>query len=446
MARSFVTDCEGFHRRDFLKIGAGGLFGLTLPQLLRLEAQAAPEKRKRRANAVILLWLSGGPSHLDMWDIKTEAPEGIRSQFKPIPTTANGVQISEHLPKTAQAADKISIVRSLYHTIPSHGPASVFMTTGNKPTPAVQYPSMGSLMAKLMSSEKGVPPYVSFGDLRGGRAGISGYLGTAYNPFIIEGSAGGKGGKGNKGGSLRVRGIQLPNGFTLEELDKRDKLFKGFDETFRSLDQSADLVEGLDSFHQQALDILRSDKTKKAFDLGQETDSVRERYGPSSFGQGALAARRLVEAGVRFVTISLGGWDTHGKNFESLSKRLLPTLDQTLSALVEDLNARGLLDSTIVYCAGEFGRTPKINKNVGRDHWARSMAVALAGGGFKRGYAHGRTDVQGMAPATEPCTPDDLSATIFHCLGIDPHRELTTSTGRPIQLFREGRVVEKLLA
>jgi hypothetical protein len=439
MTRPFVTDCEGFHRRDFLKIGASGLLGLTLPQLLRLEAQAAPapEKRKQRANAVIMLWLGGGPSHQDIWDIKPNAPEGIRSLFKPIPTKANGVQISEHMPKTAQTADKMAIVRSLYHTIPSHGPASVFMTTGNKPTPALEYPSMGSLATKLLPAEKGVPPYVSFNDTR--RSGSAGYLGTAYNPFIVEG-------KGGKGGSMRVRGIQLPTGFTLDELENRDKLFKGFDETFRATDKSADLVEGLDTFHRQALEILRSDRTKKAFDLAQEKQTVRERYGSTAFGQGALAARRLVEAGVRFVTISLGGWDTHGKNFDALSKRLLPTLDQTLSALVSDLSERGMLDRTIVYCAGEFGRTPKINKNAGRDHWARSMAVALAGGGLQHGYAHGTTDVQGMAPATEPCMPDDLAATIFHCLGIDPHRELTSSTGRPIQLFREGRVIDKLLA
>jgi hypothetical protein len=444
MARSLVTDCEGFHRRDFLKIGAGGLLGLSLPQLLRLEAQSAPApQQKRRANAVIMLWLGGGPAHLDMWDIKTNAPEGVRSQFKEISTTAAGVRISEHLPKMAQVADKAAIVRSLYHTIPSHGPATVFMTTGNKPTPAVQYPSLGSLTTKLLPSEKGVPPYVSFSEMRG-TTGSAGYLGTAYNPFIVEGSA--AAGKGGKGGAARVRGIQLPNGFTLEELENRDKLFKDFDQTFRATDKSADLVEGLDTFHKQALEILRSDKTKKAFDLNLEKQALRERYGVSAFGQGALAARRLVEAGVRFVTISLGGWDTHGKNFEALSKRLLPTLDQTLSALIEDLSERGMLDRTIVYCAGEFGRTPKINKNVGRDHWARSMAVALAGGGFKRGYAHGTTDVQGAAPATDPCTPDDLSATMFHCLGIDPHQELTTATGRPIQLFREGRIIDKLLA
>lgn len=431
MPRSFISDCEGFHRRDFLRFGASGLFGLTLPQLLRLEAQAA--KAKRKANAVIMLWLGGGPSHQDMWDLKPGAPEGIRSLFQPIPTKAEGVYISEHLPQTAQAADKIAIVRSLYHTIPAHGPASVHMTTGNKSTPALAYPSMGSLAAKLLATEKGVPPYVSFND---NSRGLAGYLGTAYNPFIVEGS----------GNSLRVRGIQLPSGITLDALDKRDKLFKRFDDTFRSLDRSADLVEGLDSFHKKALEILRSDKTKKAFDLKQEKAEVRERYGSSSFGQGVLAARRLIEAGVRFATITLGGWDTHNKNFDAMSKRLLPSLDKTLSALVEDLSDRGLLDSTIVYCAGEFGRTPKINKNAGRDHWARSMSVVLAGGGLKRGYAHGSTDAQGMAPSNDPCTPDDVAATIFHCLGIDPHTELNTSTGRPIQLFREGRVIEKLLA
>jgi hypothetical protein len=350
------------------------------------------------------------------------------------------VQISEHLPKMAEIMDRVTVVRSLQHTIPSHGPATVFMTTGNKPTPAVQYPALGSLMSKLLPADKGVPPYVSFTELRNGAAGQAGYLGTAYNPFIVEGGAGGK------GGNLRVRGIQLPNGFTLDELENRDKLLKGFDQGFEGADKSADLMEGLDAFHKQALEILRSDKTKKAFDLNLEKAELRERYGQNPFGQGTLASRRLIEAGVRCVTLSIGGWDTHGKNFEALSKRLLPQLDQTLSALVTDLDDRGLLERTIVYCAGEFGRTPKINKNAGRDHWARSMAVVLAGGGIKRGYAHGLTDPQGMAPATEPCTPDDVAATIFHRLGIDPHQEMSTTTGRPIQLFREGKVLEALLA
>jgi hypothetical protein len=391
-----------------------------------------------------MVWLGGGPATIDMWDLKPEAADGIRGEFKQIGTKADGVQICEHLPKMAQAADKVTVVRSLYHTIPSHGPATVFMTTGNKPTPALQYPSLGSVTTKLLPAEAGVPPYVSFGEIRGGNAGVAGYLGTAYNPFIVEGNAAGKA-KGKGAASLRVRGIQLPTGFTLEELENRDKLFRGFDRTFREADQSDDLVDGFDAFHKKALEILRSDKTRKAFDLDQEKQALRARYGSTPFGQGALAARRLVESGVRFVTISLGGWDTHGRNFDALSQRLLPTLDQTLSALVSDLDDRGLLESTVVYCAGEFGRTPKINKNAGRDHWARSMAVVLAGGGFKRGYAHGSTDQSGMAPATEPCTPDDVSATLFHCLGIDPHTELQTPTNRPIQLFREGRIVEKLL-
>jgi hypothetical protein len=390
-----------------------------------------------------MLWLGGGPATIDMWDLKPGAPEGIRGTFKPINTKASGVQISEHMPKLADVADKATIVRSLHHTIPSHGPATVFMTTGNKPTPAVQHPSLGSLMTRLKPAERGVPPYVSFNEIRRGTVGSAGFLGSAYNPFIIEGAAGGKG-KG--GATLRVRGIQLPNGVTLRDLERRDRLLEGFDNTFRSIDKSADVVDGFDAFHKQALEILRSDKTRNAFKLDQETPALRARYGTTGFGQGALAARRLVESGVRFVTLSLGGWDTHGKNFDALSKRLLPTLDQTLAALIGDLSERGLLDRTIVYCAGEFGRTPKINKNAGRDHWARSMAVVLAGGGFKRGYAHGTTDVNGMAPATDPVTPDDVSATMFHSLGINPHTELMTSSGRPIQLFREGKVIRKLLA
>jgi hypothetical protein len=445
MALRCRTDCEGFYRRDILKIGAAGLFGLTLPDLLRLEAQAAVtghgKDKSKKAHSVILVWLGGGPATIDMWDLKPNAPAEIRGEFKQIDTNVKGIQISEHLPKMAKVMDKATVVRSLFHTIPSHGTASVWMTTGNKPTPAVQYPSLGSLATKLLPVQRGVPPYITFGDNR--FYGQAGYLGTAYNPFVVEGAPNARG----KGASnLRVRGITLPTGFSLAELENRDKLRQGFDGGFKSLDKSADLVDGLDAFHRQALEILRSDKTQKAFNLAEESESLRARYGLNGIGQGALAARRLVEAGVRFVTVSLGGWDTHGRNFQALSQRLLPTLDQTLSTLIQDLADRGQLDRTVVYCAGEFGRTPKINKNAGRDHWARSMAVVLAGGGFKRGYVHGTTDANGMAPATEPCTPDDIAATLFHLLGLNPHQELMTPTGRPIQLFREGQIVKKLLA
>src|SRR5262249_26217007 len=210
-----------------------------------------------------------------------------RGDSKPISTSANGIEISEHLPKMARVIDRTTIVRSLYHTIPSHGTATVWMTTGNKPTPALQYPALGSVAARLMPATAGVPKFVSFGEIRGGQAGTAGYLGTAYNPFIIDGVGGGKG-----GGALRVRGIQLPNGFTLKELEDRDGLRKAFDDTFRQVDRSSDVVDGFDAFHKQALEILRSDKTKKAFDLSREKKELRDRYGANGFGQGALAARR----------------------------------------------------------------------------------------------------------------------------------------------------------
>jgi hypothetical protein len=438
MPTPFRSDCEGYHRRDFLAVGSAGLLGLTLPNVLAAEAKASDLVSKRKAKSVIMVWLSGGPATIDMWDNKPNAPEGIRGQFKSIDTKIPGIQIAETLPKMAAIADKISIVRSLYHTIPSHGPASVFMTTGNKPTAALQYPSQGSLAAKLLSTEVGVPPYVTFGD---NRNALAGYLGTGYNPFVIEGNGGGKGGKG----PFRVRGISLDGKFTLEDLQKRDALLNKFDNGFKTVDKNSDLVDGLDTFHKQALEILRSDKTKKAFDLNAEKQATRDAYGSTAIGQGCLAARRLIEAGVRYATVSLGGWDTHGQTFNAHKTRLVPPLDQSLSALIADLDGRGLLETTIVMCAGEFGRTPKINKNTGRDHWARSMACLLAGGGLKRGYAHGTTDASGMAPATEPVTPDDVASTIFHQLGIDPHMELQTPTGRPVQLFREGKVIEKLL-
>jgi uncharacterized protein (DUF1501 family) len=293
-----------------------------------------------------------------------------------------------------------------------------------------------------MKTEVGVPPYVTFGDLRGGAAGQAGYLGTGYNPFVIEGNGNGRG----NAPAFSVRGLTLKGTFTLEDLEKRDSLLRKFDTGLAGLDSSNDLVDGLDTFHQQALEILKSDKTRKALDIAGEKPAVREMYGATPFGHGALAARRLVEAGVRFSTVSLGGWDTHSQTFNAHKTRLAPTTDAVVSALIRDLDDRGMLDSTIVMVAGEFGRTPKVNKNSGRDHWARSMACLLAGGGFKRGHAHGTTDASGMAPATDPVTPDDVASTIFHNLGIDPSTELQTPTGRPVQLFREGKVVEKILA
>jgi hypothetical protein len=432
------TDCEGVHRRDFLKLGTAGLLGLGLADLLRLEAGAAStRKARRKASGVIMVWLAGGPATIDMWDLKPTAPENIRGEFRPIATSARGVQICEHLPRLARLMDRCTLVRSLHHNIPEHGVGTTYLTTGNRPSATLQYPSLGSLAARVLPPPQGLPSYVTFSALRaGGFSGGAGYLGTAYNPFEVEGDP--------RRARLRVPGVSLPDGFSLHDLDRRNKLLETFDESFRALDRS-DLPASLDRFHRQALDILRSDRTRKAFDLDQESASLRDTYGRNPFGQSALVARRLIEAGVRFVTIGIGGWDTHLNNFTTLRFQLLPLLDRTLSALIADLDTRGLLASTVVYCAGEFNRTPRVNSAAGRDHWARSMAVLLAGGGFPRGLVHGSTDGQGMAPAADPCSPDDVSATIFHHLGVEPRHEVHTTSGRPLAIFREGKVIGNLL-
>jgi hypothetical protein len=437
-------DCEGTTRRDFLALGSAGLLGLGLPGLLQAEALAAPGKGGGgRADSVIMIWLGGGPSTIDMWDMKPDAPERIRGEFASIATRAPGIRVCEHLPQLARAADKVTIVRSMQHTLPVHGPASRYLTTGNSPIGSLTFPSLGSLAARLRPVAPDLPAYVAVGGK--GSVSYAGYLGATYNPFLVEGLAVGKTGKAAPASKASIRGITLPTGFTLDQLENRAKLLKGFDRGLAGLDEVAGVGDGLDAFHRKAMNILRSDRTRRALELDREPLQVRERYGMSGFGQGALMARRLVEAGVRFVTIGLAGWDTHQNNFRQL-KTLLPELDQTLSGLIEDLDGRGLLERTIVYCAGEFGRTPLINGTAGRDHWARSMSVLLSGGGFKRGCVHGSTDRQGMAPVADPVSPDDVSATVFHRLGLDPHQELTTSTGRPVQMFREGRVIAQLLA
>jgi hypothetical protein len=426
---------ETLSRRHFLRVGTAGLFGLGLADVLRLEARAR-SPRKAKARSVVLIWLAGGPATIDLWDLKPDAPEEIHGEFKPIATSADGVRICEYLARTAKVMNRCTLVRSVHHNIPAHGPGTIYVTTGNRPSPALEYPSLGSLASKLLPAPAGVPAYVTFGTRETGFTGNAGYLGTAYNPFEVEGSP--------ERGRLKAQGVSLPDGFSTADLDKRSKLRERFDAHFKALDE-ADLPASLDRFHQQALDILRSDKTRKAFDLEQEPKTTRERYGLGTFGQSVLAARRLVEAGVRFVTVGLGGWDTHAGNFRTLRDRLLPQVDLSLSALIADLDEKGLLDSTVVYCAGEFGRTPRINGTAGRDHWARSMAVFLAGGGLAQGYAHGSTDARGEAPDADPCSPDDVSATIFQALGLPPQHEVTTTSGRPIAIFREGKVIEKLI-
>ncbi len=430
------TDREGLHRRDFLSAGAAGLLGLSLPDMLRAEAAGETAHARRPATGVIQIWLSGGPATIDMWDLKPEAPEEVRGEFCPIETAAPGVSITEHMPGLARVMDRCALVRSLGHTITAHGPGTTYMATGNRPSPALEYPSIGSLAARVLSPRRGVPPYVTFSALREGVAGAgAGYLGPAYGPFEVEGEP--------VRGAFLTHGVSLPSGFSPGDLEAREALRRRFDRGLRAI-ESTETLAGLDRFHRQALEVLHSDRVRSALDLAREPEVLRDAYGRSSLGQGALAARRLIEAGARFVTLGVGGWDTHGDNFRALRDCLLPPLDQALAALIRDLDARGLLDETIVLCAGEFGRTPRVNGMAGRDHWARSMAVLLAGGGIPGGAVFGATDERGMAPRRDACSPDDLAATVFQRLGFGPGHEVRSPGGRPVPIFREGRSLEPL--
>jgi Protein of unknown function (DUF1501) len=431
------TDRTRLHRRDFLTAGAAGLLGLALPDMLRSEAVGDTADARTPATGVIQIWLSGGPATIDMWDLKPEAPQEIRGEFRPIDSAAPGVSITEHMPRLAAVMNHCTLIRSLGHTITAHGPGTTYMAAGNRPSPALEYPSLGSLAARLLPSRQGVPPYVTFAALREGAAGTGpGYLGPAYGPFEVEGEP--------IRGTFQAHGVSLPSGFSLSDLESREVLRGRFDRGLRAL-ESTDTLAGLDRFHRQALEILHSDRVRVALDLAREPEVVRDDYGRSPLGQGTLAARRLIEAGARFVTLGVGGWDTHGDNFRALRDRLLLPLDRALTALIRDLNARGLLDETIIVCAGEFGRTPRVNGTAGRDHWARSMAVLLAGGGIPGGAVFGATDESGMAPCRDACSPDDLAATIYRRLGFGPHHEVRSASGRPIAIFREGRCLEPLV-
>lgn len=423
------------NRREFLRVGTAGLTGLSLADALRWEADAANSRNaSAKAQSVILVWLSGGPATIDMWDLKPDAPEEIRGEFRPIETSAKGVEISEHLPKMAKVMDRCTLVRSVHHGLPAHGPGARYVTSGNLPSAAVEYPSFGSLASRLLPPRKGVPAYVTIGRPRG--AG-SGYLGAAHNPFLVQ--------SGGFRGRLRASNVTLPKGFTIKDLSERDKLRRALDDRFAQWEQSDELLSGLGKFQLQALDILRTDRIGKALDVEKEPKEVRDSYGVRPLGRHLLASRRLIEAGARFVTVGTTGWDTHSGNFAALRTRLLPPLDQGLSALIADLDKRGLLKTTVVLCAGEFNRTPNVNRQAGRDHWARSMAMLLAGGGFPRGTVFGRTDRHGKIPTKNPCSPDDVAATLFYALGYSPNHRVETTNGRPMELFRKGKVLRGLI-
>jgi hypothetical protein len=425
----YSRNCEGVSRRDVLKVGALSFFGLTLPEFLAMRGASAAAPK---AEAVILLWCAGGPSHLDSFDPKPDAPSEVRGEFNAIETNVSGIRVSEHLPNTAKVMDKIAVVRSLTSNIAAHEQASQYLMTGYRPIPTLEYPSYGSVISKELGPKTSLPPYVAIPNTT--RGTNAGFIGAGYNAFVAPDPA---------GRNYRVQDINLPYSVDQSRLARR----RGFTERMNSrfVGQLPDgNVRAVDAFYERAYDLVNSSTAKKAFDLSEEPAALKEQYGQSTYGQGALLARRLVEAGARFVSVTSGGWDTHDRVFQRLSGQLLPNLDKGYAALISDLSQRGMLDKTLVVLMGEFGRTPRINPRGGRDHWSRCRFVTFAGGGVRGGQVIGKSDEQGGVPAERPVSVEDVATTLYQALGIDYHKQYITPTGRPIHLATGGAPIKEL--
>ncbi len=415
-------------RRRFLRVGVLGALGLGLDDYLRHAHARGTPARDRQA---IHINLGGGASHLDTFDPKPAAPAEVRGEFGVV-RARSGVLLCEHLPRLAGCADRYALVRSMTHNLGAHAPAGLFLATGNRPLPSLQYPGYGSVVTREKPTRPDLPPHVA---IPGGGAG---YLGVSFNPYAVGGDPNAK--------DFGVRSLSLPKGSSLERLRRRQELTAALD-TFGEGEPKPDVLEGLDRFARQALAIIGSSRTRTAFDVHQEPGRVRDHYGRNAFGQSCLLARRLIEAGVRFVTVQFPrSWDTHERNFERLKGRHLPWLDVGLSALLGDLQQRGMLGSTVLFVTGEFGRTPRVNDKAGRDHWPHAFSMLFAGGPVKAGQVVGRSDASGARVADRPVTPEDAAATFYHLLGIDPRKEYQTPSGRPVALVRDGKVVAELVA
>ena len=414
-----------------LKLGMLGS-GLSLSSFLRLQAANAKADDGRSA---ILVFLGGGPAHQDTFDLKPNAPVEYRGQFRPIRTSASGVEICEHLPKLARRADKYAVIRGITHNLAAHNLGTRYLMTGNRPTPVVNYPMYGSVVSKEFPAATALPSFVSIDRPVEG----PGYLGTEYGPLST-------GEKPRYGQPFRVRGITLGDGITIDKYNSRRALLSDIDTAFAGFDQLDESVRGLDRFSEQAYRIISSPRARDAFDLTLEPETEIDRFGRHDFGQSTLLTTRLIEAGVRFVTVLLEGWDTHQDNFNTLGRELLPRFDQCMSALLDRLDSKGLLETTSIMVTGEFGRTPKVNNRAGRDHWARAMCSLMAGGSVQGGQVIGATDDRAEGPKAEGYTPDDLAASFFQNIGIDPKTEYEANVGRPITLIRDGSVIPGLLS
>jgi hypothetical protein len=431
--------CDGISRRNFLRVGSLGALGLSLPAFLQARARAASGSGKEKEVSCILLWLQGGISHIDSFDPKPEAPVEVRGEFGAISTNVPGISVCDPLPMLAQHQDKYSILRSLNPKNGSHGVADAYMMTGHPFNPALTFPAFGAVISKEKGDRNSMPPYVQVGtaiDQRFG-GGVAGFLGDQYNPFVLPGDASNPG--------FTVRDVSLTGGLDRERFERRMKVLETVDTWQSKVEASVAAIEATETFYQKAYSLITAPQAKKAFDIGKEDPRVRDRYGRHSLGQGCLLARRLIESGVRFVTVTDGGWDTHQDNFKALKNRLLPLLDTALASLLQDLSDRAMLDSTLVLVLSDFGRTPKINPSAGRDHWSTAGIALLAGGGIAPARAVGQTNALAEQPTEAPYYTEDLAATIYHTLGVPLDTTHQTPDGRPVQINYEGRLIRELL-
>jgi uncharacterized protein (DUF1501 family) len=438
--------CDGIARRDFLRLGTASVFGagLTLPGTLAGQAWAREQGKSTRDVSLIFLFLHGGLSTIDTLDLKPEAPAEFRGEFKPIATNVPGIQVCEHLPRLARHMNQVALVRSFRHHNSDHGPADHYMLTGYFPqagfnpglNPNNQRPAHGAILARKLGPRGSVPPYVCLPKMHPSTG--SAYLGPAAAPFVIDADP--------NAPDFAVPDVVPPPVLAADRLESRKSLLARVDRFQQAAEARANRDAGaVGVFRQKAFDLMTSPAAKKAFDVHAESDKLRDEYGRNTLGQCCLMARRLVEAGVRCVTIDHSNWDTHNDNFATLKRQLLPWLDAGLSALLRDLADRGLLETTLLIVTGEFGRTPRINKDAGRDHWGPAFTVTLAGGGIHGGRVVGKTDARAERPAADPYGPEDLSATLCRLVGIDPAEEFRTPDGRPVAVVNNGRVIQELL-
>ncbi len=455
MKTSPLHGCSGFqqqqllYRRDAMRIGFCGALGLSLSDLLQHEARAAVEPgffKEGKAKSVIHLHLPGGMSQQESWDPKPEASTEYRGAFG-VTRTKTGEVISENFARVAKVADKLTIIRSVVGKIPDHGQATYHLFTGYTPTTVIDYPQMGCVVSHLFGPRKGLPPYVAVPTSHS-FAGGTGFLSSKYGAFQLNADPG-------AAGEFKVRDFSIPAGVTMEQFQRRKSARDIVESHLRKLDADTDKMNTMDEFNRSAYSLLTSDEARRAFSLEGETEATRDLYGrgyklkqnaPAAVGERLLLARRMIEAGVRFVTVNYGSWDAH-VGIKDINLEQAPALDHAISGLITDLDQRGLLDSTLVMVTSEFGRTPKINKDNGRDHWARVYSLLVAGGGINRGQVHGASDATAAEPARDEVKVEDFLATVYHQMGIDSNEKLLAFGGtRPIQIVRDGKVVKGIIS